>query len=145
MERCKDNRVVVKMGRKERVIQDKALAGVIKGCKELVSELRGIEPELSKYKNHIVGCAKRFMGTSGTLCFIVDDVSLKVTLRHEAVIPPENISEIKRLLGQRFRDLIRVKHRYVCSQNLLLELKEKGLESLMELKELSPQLTWQEK
>lgn len=144
MGRHKDHRVVVKMGRKEEVIEDKALLEMIKGCKALISELRRIEPELSKYKCHIAGRARSIMDGSGTLSFIVDGISCKVTLRHEATIPPENVREMKRLLGQRFNDLIRVKHKYICSPNLISELREKGLENLIELKEISPQLSWQE-
>lgn len=141
---CKERELVVRRGKKEKVIRDSHLVEAIQNCRRLTSQLKEIEPLLRDCKSIIFDYARSLLDEGGTLTFHVAGISCKVTLRYEALIPEDNVPELKSLLGSRFKDLVRVQTRYVCSQALADYAEQKGITRLIELKELTPQLRWQE-
>lgn len=117
-------KVVVKMGKEKRVITDLELANAIKFGIGFYRSLKEIEPQLKKQKSIIATKAKAYINDKGTVTFIIDDeewgvVECKVTFQYEAVISEEHIEEVKRILGKRFNDLVRVKTIYSATPKLI--------------------------
>lgn len=141
--RNEEAQVVVKKGRQRQVVRDGPLSAAIRRAYALTRRVRAVEEELSQARQLIHRRAGEFLGTSGTVSFEASGVTCKVTARYEAVIPEDKLAEVRRLLGRRFRDLVRVKTRYLATRQLLEEAAERGeFRELITLRELSPQLTW---
>ena len=115
------NKVVVRVGRKEKEIIHSGLAETIRAAYGLTLDLKAMEPSLKEYKSYIVKTANDFLDENGTVSFIVDDIVCKVTFGYECVVPEEKVEELKRILGERFYDLVRIKTRYEGTA-MLIEL-----------------------
>lgn len=139
----KDRWVIVRIGKREGPVMDSQLVESIRESRRLLLELRNIEQDLIGHKALIVKSARQLLNGEGTLSFLIGNLSCTVTLRHEAVIPPENVKKLRKLLGKRFDSIVR--QRYVFPLNLLKNMPEKTIMKLIMIKELSPQLKWEDK
>lgn len=111
--------VTVKKGKEKFVIKDAKLAEAVLRAYNIWLDMKSFEPAMQEYKNYIAKIAKDYIDTSGTLTFSVDNVSCRVTFGYECVIPEENIDEVKRILGDRFEDLVRIKIKYEGTSKLI--------------------------
>ncbi|MDP2168267.1 MAG: hypothetical protein Q8J64_08060 [Thermodesulfovibrionales bacterium] len=143
LEKLNGKNVVVRRGRRKHVIKDRRLEEAISKCIRLAGEIKEAEAGLKGHKEIIINKARMLLGEGGTLTFDADGASVRITLRREALIPPENILKLKAILGRRFNDLVRVQTKYSCSQALVEGASGLGVSGLIEIKELSPQLRWE--
>jgi hypothetical protein len=137
----KDVAVAVRQGGQRREINDPGLSDALRRSYALWRRLKAIEAELSEGKGLIAKRAEEFSGGGSTVSFDAGDVTCTVTFRHEAVIPEDNVAELKKLLGRRFKDLVRTKVRRLATSRLVGEADGDTL-SLIRLRRLSPQLKW---
>lgn len=144
------DRVVVRRGRRREVIRDRKLSFALRRAFELYQQARAFERELSGVKEVIAARARDFTGPKGAVSFETDGLACGVRTTPEAVIPEENVVEVRRLLGRRFYDLVRVKKKYLGSARLLdggpggeghAEFEE--VRKLLVIKESAPRITWQ--
>lgn len=131
----------IRQGGDLRRIIDPELSDALRKSYALWRKLKACEAELSVAKRLIVKRAEDLSGGGSTVSFDAGDVTCTVTLRHEAVIPEENVTKLKKLLGRRFRDLVRTKVRHMATSRLVGEA-DNGMLSLIRLRRLSPQLKW---
>ncbi|MEW6115356.1 MAG: hypothetical protein AB1553_00440 [Nitrospirota bacterium] len=101
--------VTLKKGRETTTISVPRLADTIRSARGLTIEMKSLEPALKEYRDYIASVAKDYIDASGTLTFIIDGIRCKVTFGYECVIPEEHVAEVRRLLGERFDDLVRTK------------------------------------
>lgn len=117
--------IIVKLGHKEkRVINDRELYGAVELAVGFMRTLKEIEPQYKAQKEVIARKAKSFIDDKGTVTFLVDTegwglIECKVTFQYEAVIPDDKVKEVKRILGERFNDLVRTKTTYYATKNLI--------------------------
>jgi hypothetical protein len=137
----KDVAVAVRQGGQRRKINDPGLSDALRRSYALWRRLKAFEAELSEAKGLIAKRAEELSGGGSTVSFDAGDVTCTVTFRHEAVIPEENVAELKKLLGRRFKDLVRTKVRRLATSRLVGEADD-GTLSLIRLRRLSPQLKW---
>lgn len=138
------SKVVIKQGRDETDFFDAELAEACREYRRLKADLAAFEPTIGRLKELIVAKARRQLNGKGTVRFIVDDKPLKVTFGYACVIPLENVTKVRELLGDRFVDLVRVKTECTGTQTLIdlasdADEKHPVREYLM-IKEESPKL-----
>jgi hypothetical protein len=132
--------IVVKRKGGIKKLRDSRLSSAIRKAFEHHLKEKEAAPELREARGLIAGRAKDFLdGKRGSVSFEVGGLSLSVTPRYEAVIDEENVKEVRRLLGPRFRELVKVKKRYVGSSGLLDDAE---VRKLVSLRELSPSFRW---
>jgi hypothetical protein len=135
--------VVVKKGRQKEVIRDAFLAEAVVKCAGLVDDMKDLEPSIKEYKATITRRAKDFLDRRGTVTLIAGRVKCKVTMRYECVVPEDKVAELRRILGKRFKDLVRVQTKYTGTQVLVDEAAEGGVpKKLLQVKDLSPQISF---
>ncbi len=137
-----DAAVVVTRGREAREITDPRLAGSVQRAYGLQQSLRELEAELRQEKAYIGRRAWDLAGGGSTVSLQAGGVRCTVTLRHEAAVPEENIAALRKLLGRRFRELVRVRTSYAGTRRLVEEAGAEVL-SLLRLRRLSPQFRWE--
>jgi hypothetical protein len=137
----KDVAVAIRQGGDRRRINDPELSDALRRSYALWRRLKACESELSGAKRLIAKRAEELGGGGSTVSFDAGDVTCTVTLRHEAVIPEENVAKLRKLLGRRFKDLVRTKVRHLATSRLVGEA-DGGTLSLIRLRRLSPQLKW---
>lgn len=115
----KSQEVIIKKGKEQWSLKDSTLADVIRLANNLTNEMKALEPSLKEYKTHIAKVAKDYIDASGTVTFIVDGIQCKITFGYECVIPEENVEEVKRILGDRFEDLVRTKIKHEGTMKLI--------------------------
>lgn len=139
----RSDEVLVSIGRRTEAIRDRELAHALRKSHELYRKSREAEPHMTAAKELIAARAEEFLGEGqGSVHFENDGLACRVTTRTEVLIPEENLVEVRRLLGRRFRDLVRVKTRYVGTRELLYGADEEVRE-LIDLRRLCPRFTWQ--
>lgn len=132
--------VVIKKGKDREVIRDGRLSSAIQRAFNLYQRGRAVEQEMSGAKGFIAQRARDFIGAGGTVSFQAGGVTCRFRSRHETVIPEENIKEVRRLLGKRFTELVKVQKKYMGSRDLI---DDSRIRKLVTVKELSPQFTWE--
>jgi hypothetical protein len=137
----KDVTVAVRQAGQRRTINDPELSDAVRRAYILWRRLKTLEAELSEAKGLIARRAEELGGGGSTISFGAGDVTCTITSRHEALIPEENVVKLKKLLGRRFKDLVRTKVRYLATCRLVEEAGNEAL-SLMRLRRLSPQFKW---
>jgi len=141
--RSRGSEVVVIRGRVRQVIADSRLSSAIKKAFALYQQAKAVEPELSEARNFIAERARDFMGEGGTVSLQAGGITCTVTARYEAVIPEDNLKEVKRLLGRRFNELVRVRKKYLGSRLLIDEAaSDERIRKLLTVRQLSPQFKW---
>jgi hypothetical protein len=137
----KDALITVRKRGEGHQINDPGLSAAIQRAFDLWRRVKALEAELSEAKALIVRRAEDLRAGGHTVAFEARGITCTVAMRYEAGIPEENIQELKRLLGRRFKDLVRVKTRYSGTSRLV---GEAGLEvlRLLRLRRLSPQFKW---
>ncbi len=146
-----EREVIVRCGKKEIVIKDATLAEIIENAYEVDTHLKTIKEIAQGYKKEIAEKAKDFLGDKGTVRFIIETeegeiIECKVTFQYEAIIPNEDVEEVRKILGERFEDLVRVKTVYVATPKLI-ELaadadKGQELRQYIIVKEKAAQITF---
>lgn len=137
----KDALVTVRKHGEGHQINDPGLGDAIRRTYGLWRRVKALEAELSEAKALIVRRAEDLRAGGHTVAFETKGITCTVAMRYEAEIPEENLRELKKLLGRRFKDLVRVKTRHSGTSRLL---GEAGLEvlGLLRLRRLSPQFKW---
>jgi hypothetical protein len=140
----KDQEVIITVGCRREMVRDRKLSTAIRNSYKLYRRTQGMEADLQEVKGFISGRARDFMtGEPGSVTFRTGGLVCRVTPRHEAVIPEEHVAAVRRLLGSRFRRLVRVKTRYLGLRELMDKPAE-GVRELVELRELAPRVVWQQ-
>lgn len=120
-----EKEVIIKFGTKEkRLVKDSQLAEAIELAYGFYKTFKDIDSQLKGQKKIITDKARFFLNDKGTVTFIVDTdefgvVECKVTFQYEAVIPTECVEDVRRILGDRFNDLVRVKTVYTATPKLI--------------------------
>lgn len=139
----RESLVTVRRNGGEDPIADPELRGAILRAFELKAKADEVERELSEKRALIAGRARRLQGGSGTVTFLARGLSLRVSRRFEASVPAEAVSALRRLLGGRFRDLVRVKTRHLATKALVEEAaRREDLQGHITVRELSPRFTF---
>lgn len=117
-------KVIIRVGYQNIEMENLALAETIYRAWNLKRELDSLTPSYDELRNQIVTVAKDFAKDHGTVSFTITvppigRIEVKVTLQYEAIIDPENINEVKRILGDRYPALIRAKYKYVGTKRLI--------------------------
>lgn len=136
----KDIAVAIRQGGKQRRITDPGLSDALRRSYALWRRMKSCEAELSEAK-HFIATRAEELGGGSTISFAVGDVICTVTLRHEAIIPEGNVAKLRKLLGRRFRDLVRTNVRHLATSRLV-GVADEGTLSLIRLRRLSPQFKW---
>lgn len=133
--------VTVRQGGTGRRIIDPDLSETLRTAYGLWRRLKTLEAALSGAKEKIARRAGELSAQGSTVTFETGGMTCTVTLRHEALVPEENLPELKRLLGRRFRDLVRTRTRHAATSRLVSEAEEEVL-GLLRIRPLSPQFKW---
>lgn len=140
--------VTLKKGRETTSIQVPRLADTIRSARTLSLEIKSLEPALKEYKEQIAGVARDYIDAAGTLTFIVDGTPCKVAFGYECVIPEEHVAEVRRLLGERFDDLVRTKITYNGTSKLIDMAADgdrgKAIAGCLVIKEKTPRVSFEE-
>lgn len=136
--------VTVKKGGTIRRAADPELAAALRRAFALWGRLKAIEAELSEAKDEIARRAEELSSPAGgyTVTFEAGGAACSVSMRHEALVPEENVPALRRLLGRRFRDLVRTRTRHAATSRLVREAGDEVL-ALLNLRRLSPQFRWE--
>jgi hypothetical protein len=135
--------VAVIRGRERRRIEDGRLSFAVLRAFGLYEEIKALEAELSEARKVIRERAKAYAGQRATVSFEASGVICRVTERHEVTVPEENVQELRRLLGRRFKDLVSVRRKYLGTRRLVEEAASNGdIQGLLVLRELTPQLSF---
>lgn len=111
--------VTLKKGRETTSIQVPRLADTIRAARGLYLDMKALEPAYREYVEMIASVAKDYIDSSGSLTFEVDGISCRVRFSYVCQIPAEHIDEVRRLLGDRFEDLVRTKIKYEGTTKLI--------------------------
>jgi hypothetical protein len=140
--------VIIKKGRETSSLNSPKLAEIIMAAQRLNIEMKALEPALKEYKEQIALAARDYIDASGTLTFIVDGVYCRVTFGYECVILEEKVSEVRRILGNRFEDLVKVKTVYNGTTKLIDMAADgdsgKALAACLTVKEKTPSIRFDE-
>jgi hypothetical protein len=137
----KENTVTVTSGRRKSSIVDAELADAVGRAHSIWLGLRDLEARLSDAKAIIARRAEELRGGRATVSLQAGGVRCTVSVRHEALVPEENVQALRKLLGRRFRDLVRKRVHYSATSRLI-EQAEDDVLSLIRLRRLSPQFRW---
>lgn len=141
------NEVVVRKGRRDEVVvRDRALRRAIGEAYTLWRETKEREPRLERMRELIAGKAREFVDDAGTVALEAGEITCRVTFRQELVVPPENVPELRRLLGRSFSSLIRSRTRFSAAPAIAGRNGEspapKTALRLINSRELNPQFRW---
>ncbi|GAB4389021.1 MAG: hypothetical protein Kow0025_11840 [Thermodesulfovibrionales bacterium] len=124
-------------------VVDPELAEALSSALALRERAEEVERELAERKALIAERARRFTGEAATVTFAAGGVACRVARRFEAEVPEGSVGALRRLLGGRFRDLVRTKTRRMATKALLEEAARRGdLAGHIAVRELSPQFTF---
>ncbi len=137
----KDALITVRKRGEGHQINDPGLSAEIRRAYGLWRRIKALEAELSEAKALIVRRAEDLRAGGHTVAFETEGITCTVAMRYEAEIPEKNLRELRRLLGRRFKDLVRVKTRYSGTSRLVGEAGQEVL-GLLRLRRLSPQFKW---
>lgn len=142
-----NNKIRLKKGREEIIVTDQRLADLITSAYNLSLEIKAIEPALKEYKEEIASIAKDYLDEAGTVTFIIDSIACRITFGYECVVHPEKIEELKKILGDRFDDLVKTKVIYNGTSKLI-ELASDGdrgrpIAECLIIKEKSPAIRFE--
>ncbi|MEO0278023.1 MAG: hypothetical protein ABIM21_01885, partial [candidate division WOR-3 bacterium] len=117
-------KVLIRVGYQNIEIENSALAETIFRAWNLKREIESIEPSYEELRNQIITIARDFTKDHGTVSFTITvppigRIEVKVTFQYEAIIDPENINEVKRILGDRYPALVKAKYKYVGTKRLI--------------------------
>jgi hypothetical protein len=141
----KTGEVIIVVDKEERQVRDRGLSLALKKGFELQKRAERIEADLDAIKALVSKRAHDALrGQRGSVSFQTGRLTLKVSSRQEAMVPEENISKLRRLLGRRFQELIRVKNIYTGSPKLIA-LADARISKLINIKKLRPRFNWQKR
>lgn len=135
--------VAVIRGRERQVMEDGRLYFAVLRAFSLYQRMKALEAELSEAKETIKERARGLMGDRATVSFEADGVLCRVTTRCEVTVPEENVKELRKMLGRRFKDLVSERKRYLGTRKLVEEAAaDQEIRDLLTVRELSPQFSW---
>lgn len=135
--------VSVVIGSKNRRIRDRDLSLAMKKGFTLQKRAAEIEAELEAIKALVAKKAQDALrGQKGSVSFQTGRLNLRVSTRQEALVPEENVSRLRRLLGKTFHQLVREKKAYICSSKLI-DGADSRISKLINIKQLKPRFNWQ--
>lgn len=140
--------VKVKFGRKEVLeIYDTELAKAVELLFGFYKTIKDIESQYQEQKTIIIQKAEQYIDDKGTITFEVETeeyglVTCGLTFQYEGVIKEDDAHELKRILGDRFYDLVRIKTTYTATPQLIeVVLKEdKKLAQYINIKKKAVQI-----
>jgi hypothetical protein len=140
----KSTEIIVTSGTIQEAIRDRKLSSTIRRAFELYRNASAVEQELSLARDFIAARARDILGRPrGSVSFSTGDLTCRVTSRLEAVVPNENVSMLRKLLGRRFNELVRTSKKYVGSMKLL-DFEDSDVSGLLSVRELSPRFNWRQ-
>lgn len=104
--------VTIVMGRNKAAIDNNELATATIRAFQLHRDIKAVEPELKELKAIIVQQIEPLLDGSGTLTILTEGISCKVTTGFEYSIDESAVDALKKALGKRFADLVKVKTVY---------------------------------
>lgn len=141
--------VTIKKARETTYIQSPGLADAIRAARNLSLEIKSLELGLKEHKEQIVSVARDYIDAAGTLTFIVDNIHCKVTFGYECVIPKEHVDVVRRILGERFDDLVRTKISYYGTSKLIDMAVDgdrgKAIAECLVINEKTPRVSFEER
>src|SRR3989338_6744 len=142
----RESEVILKKGRETIILHNRGFVERIKAAYGISRDSKELELSLKEYKENISEIARGYLEENGTLRFIVDGIVCSVTFGNECVIKEEHVDEVKKLLGDRFPDLVRTKIKYEGTMKLIeLAAGDRGKEIAKHLivKEKSPSIRFE--
>lgn len=138
--------VVSRNGKEEAVLRDRALSRAIGEAYSLWRETKEREPRLTRMREQIAERARDFVDDAGTVSLEAGGVTCRVTFRQELVVPPENVAELRKLLGRKFSSLIRARTSFSASPDIQGRNGSRKAPGaalrLIDMRELSPRFHW---
>lgn len=137
-----NDEVIATLGTQAVCISDPELAAALARAYEIHKTIRALEPERLLARGLIARRAAELLkDEQGTVTFKVGALAITVNRRQETLIPEDNVTEVRRLLGRRFSELVRTRRAYV-GRPALLEQAGARLRALLRFRQLSPRFTW---
>ena len=137
--------VFIVVGKEGKRVRDRGLSLAMKKGFALQKRAEELEANLDAIKALMAKRAQDALrGQKGSVSFQTGRLTLKVSSRQEAVVPEENISKLRRLLGKRFPQLVRMKKIYTGSSKLI-DGADKKVSSLIHIKDLRPRFNWKKR
>lgn len=135
--------VFVVTGNEKKRVRDRGLSVTLRRGFELAKRVSELEAELSALRGLMAKRAHDVLrGRRGSVAFSTGSLTLRVTSRQEAVVPEENVGALRRLLGRRFKELVRVKK--ICTGSTkLIDGADREVLRLIHVRQLSPRFDWQ--
>jgi hypothetical protein len=141
-----DSNITIIKGKEESVIYDPELADELMQLRELVADIKAIEPSVNHLKEKIAERAKSLMDEGGTITFIANGHPIKITFGYSCIIPEEKLEKVKEILGDRFEDLVKIKTA-ISGTSKLIEIasddkKKHPIRDLLIIKENAPKFSF---
>lgn len=135
--------VAVVRGRERQVLEDGRLYSAVLRAFGLYQRMKALEAEFFEAKEVIKERAGGLAGDRATVSFEADGVLCRVTARCEVTVPEDNVKELRKMLGRRFKDLVSERKRYLGTRKLVEEAAaHQEIRDLLTVRELSPQFSW---
>jgi len=113
-------RVTVKKGKKAYEIADNKLAEIIRSARKTNIELSALKETYEEFKRYIINIARDNIEDEGTVTFITEEgIECKVTFGYDCIIPEEHVEEARKILGDKFEALVRIKTKYEGTSKLI--------------------------
>ncbi len=140
--------ITIKFGKDTREITDADLADVLKRAYMLYSVMQELKEEYDEEKKRLISKARTYIGDKGTITFVHSGIEVKITFQHEVIIPNDKVEQLKKLLGERFNDLVKTKTIYYATANLIDMAVDadrgKEIAECIIVKEKGVQIKWKE-
>jgi hypothetical protein len=137
--------VFVVTGHERKRLRDRGLSTALRRGFELEKRISKLEAELSVLRGLMARRAHNVLrGQKGSVSFQTGRLTLRVSSRQETVVLEENVRELRRLLGRRFKELVRVKKIYTGSAKLV-NGADREISRLIHVRQLSPRFNWHRK
>lgn len=101
-------------------IRSNELVSVIESAVGLYYEIKAIQPSLQEYKSSIFEVAKKYLEDKTTITLETDSgYEVKLTTRDEIGIDENTIEELKKILGDKFNEMVKMKIQYKPTEELI--------------------------
>lgn len=138
----KNGEVLIVIGNENKRVRDRRLSLAVRKGFSLQKRAAEIEADLASIKSLISKRAKDALeGQKGSVSFQTGRLTLRVSPRLETVVPEENVSKLRGLLGKSFRQFVRVKKIYTGSP-ALIGGADSRISKLITVKQLRPRFNW---
>ncbi|WP_294962356.1 hypothetical protein [Sulfurimonas sp.] len=131
--------LVVKIGKKETEVKNRAVESALNLFVETKQKIDGHNEDLKKAKEILIAEARIILGDddTSTITFGVDDDKVKITFGYDIKVSDEDA--LKKMFGDRFDDLVTVKTVVTPGVKLKeMALDDDGLKMCLTVKEKAP-------